>query len=138
MSTTKFEFEYDYDFFLIGIFCHHKDYRLAWSLNKNLEFDFSKEKDYTLTLKDQEQRFSLYSFYIDHQDLQYYLISNRGENGLLIPERKDVDYFLIVDGLFEHSKKGELIHEIRNLTEVLSVMEISPAQLNSKQNLLID
>lgn len=138
MNTTKLEFDYDYDFFLIGIFCHHKDYRLAWMLNKYLELDLSKSKDYIMFNKEQEQKFSMYVDYIDNQELYYYLISNRGENGLLIPERKDVDYFLMVDGLIETSKKGELVRKIRELNEVLSAMEINPAQLNSKQNLLIE
>jgi uncharacterized protein with NRDE domain len=138
MSTTKLEFEYDYDFFLIGIFCHFKDYRLAWSINRNLDFDLEKQSDYVLELKDQEQRFSAYNFHIESQDLYYYLLNNRSEHGLLIPEKKDVDYFLLVDGLVESSKKGELIKEIRGLNEVLSAVEINPQQLNSKQNLLID
>ncbi|MGB0403057.1 MAG: IPExxxVDY family protein [Salibacteraceae bacterium] len=138
MNKTKLEFDYDYDFFLIGIFCHHKDYRLAWMLNKYLELDLSKSKDYVMYNKDQEQKFSMYVDYIDNQELYYYLISNRGENGLLIPERKDVDYFLMVDGLIESSKKGELVKKIRELKEVLSAIEINPAQLNSKQNLLIE
>lgn len=138
MSTTKLEFEYDYNFFLIGIFCHFKDYRLAWSLNQHLGFDLSKARDYKLYSKNQEQLFSMYDFYIDNLELYYYLISNRGENGLLIPERKDVDYFLMVDGLYEASKKGELVQQIRGLKEVLSAVEINPSQLSSKENLLIE
>ena len=70
--------------------------------------------------------------------MYYYLLNNRSEHGLLIPEKKDVDYFLLVDGLIESSKKGELIKDIRNLNEVLSAVEINPKQLSSKQNLLID
>ncbi|MBD78986.1 MAG: hypothetical protein CL840_08715 [Crocinitomicaceae bacterium] len=138
MTTTKLEFEYDYDFFLIGIFCHFKDYRLAWSLNRNLDFDLEKQGDYVLETKDQQQRFSAYNYHIESQDLYYYLLNNRSENGLLIPEKREVDYFLIVDGLVESSKKGELIKSIRSLNEVLSAAEINPSELNSKQNLLID
>lgn len=138
MSTTKLEFDYDYDFFLIGVYCHHKDYRLAWSINKNLDFDLTKTEDYMLILKEQEQLFSMYTDYVDSQDLSYYLLSNRCETGFLIPERKDVDYFLIVEGLFESSGKGRLVEGIRGLKEVLSAVEIVPNQLNSKQNLLIE
>ena len=112
MSTTKFEFEYDYDFFLIGIFCHHKDYRLAWSMNKHMDFDWTKSNDFELSFDGSQQFFSIFSYFVESQDLQYYLVANRGENGMLIPERKDVDYFLIVDGLIEHSMKGNLLSDI--------------------------
>ena len=42
MATLSFE--YDYDFQLIGLYCHVKDYRLAWALNKRFEFDFVKQE----------------------------------------------------------------------------------------------
>ena len=138
MSTTKLEFEYDYDFFLIGIFCHYKDYRLAWSINRNLDFDLIREEDYVLEMKDFEQRFSKFNHYIESQDLHFFLINNRSENGLLIPEKKEVDYFLMVDGLVESSRKSQLISQIRELPEVISAVEVVPSELNSKQNLLIE
>jgi hypothetical protein len=138
MSTTKLEFDYDYDFFLIGIFCHYKDYRLAWSINEHTDIEFVRHEDYVLEIKDVEQRFSMFGHYVDSQDLYYYLINNRSENGFLIPEKKDVDFFMMVDGLIERSRKDGLIGEIRALPEVLSATEIVPAQLNSKQNLIID
>jgi hypothetical protein len=138
MCAYKLEFEYDYDFFLIGIFCHYKDYRLAWSINENTDIEFKRIDDYEIEIKNTQQQFSMFSFYVDSQDLSYYLINNRSEYGYLIPEKKDVDYFLMVDGLVERSKKDSLISEIRQLSEVLSATEIIPTELSSRQNLIID
>ncbi|UTW64156.1 IPExxxVDY family protein [bacterium SCSIO 12741] len=138
MSTSKLEFEYDYDFFLIGIYCHHRDYRLAWSLNRHLGLDLKKDNDYKLKSGEEFQYFPLYTFFVESQDLYYYLVGNRGENGWLIPEKKDVDYFLIVEGLFERSKKEILTQGIAKLKEVLTAVEIDPESLNSRQNLLME
>ncbi len=131
-------FEYDYDFQLIGLYCHFKDYRLAWALNKKFEFDFVKQEPYIITSSDESQEFSYYTYSIEHQELFYYLLSNRSNHGLLIPERKDVDYFIIVDGVYERSKKKEFIAELSSLNEVLSAVEVNPKELRSKQNLLME
>ncbi len=131
------DFEYDYDFQLIGLFCHFKDYRLAWALNKNFELSFVKQAPYTITNKEEQQNFSYYTYSIEHQELFYYLLSNRSDNGLLIPEKKDIDYFLIIDGVYERSRKREFIGELCKLNEVLSAIEVNPKELRSKQNLLL-
>lgn len=137
-QTSTLAFEYDYDFFLIGLYCHYKDYRLAWAINNVFEFDLIKQEPYTLEKQAEHQEFSMYTYFIEHQDLMYYLLSNRGENGLLIPERKDIDYFIIVDGLYERSKKLEFIKKLNGLKEVLSAVEVNAAALRSKQNLLME
>ncbi len=136
MATLSFE--YDYDFQLIGLYCHFKDYRLAWALNKRFEFDFVKQDPYAITNEEEIQEFSYYTFSIEHQELYYYLLANRSEHGLLIPERKDIDYFIIIDGLYERSKKKEFITQLSTLNEVLSAVEVNPKELRSKQNLLME
>jgi len=136
MATLSFE--YDYDFQLIGLYCHFKDYRLAWALNKRFEFDFVKQDPYSIKNKEDTQEFSYYTFLIEHQELYYYLLANRSEQGLLIPERKDIDYFIIIDGIYERSKKKEFLSQLSALNEVLSAVEVNPKGLRSKQNLLME
>ena len=107
-------------------------------MNKRFEFDFVKQEPYTIKNEDETQEFSYYTFLIEHQELYYYLLANRSENGLLIPERKDIDYFIIIDGLYERSKKKEFIAQLSALNEVLSAVEVNPKELRSKQNLFME
>ncbi|MCB0481061.1 MAG: IPExxxVDY family protein [Flavobacteriales bacterium] len=132
------DFDYDYDFYLVGIFCHYKDYRLAWTLNTYLNWDLKKEADYTILNADTEQAFSCYMYVIEDEEIIYYLLENRGSNGFLVPERKDVHYFLLVEGLMEKKRKEVIIHQIKGLKGVLSAIEIDPKSLRSKQNLLME
>lgn len=130
-------FEYDYDFQLIGLYCHFKDYRLAWAINKQFEFDLVKQAPYSIEQEEGKQEFSHFTYSIEHQELFYCLLSNRSDNGLLIPERKDIDYFMIIDGIHERSRKKEFISQLSGLKEVLSAVEVNPKELRSKQNLLM-
>ena len=42
MKKNQLLSEIDLDFSLVGISCHHKDYRFVWLLNKALQSDFTK------------------------------------------------------------------------------------------------
>lgn len=138
MNKFKLEIEYDYDFVLIGIASHEKDYRICWAINNKLGFDLKKTED--LEIKDKKQTessmFSMYMYENTEQYSEYYVIANRSANGLLVPEQKQVDYFLMIRGTVTDEQVEDIIKQLREVNLVLTAYEIDPNQLRSKQNLL--
>lgn len=94
-KILKLNDEDKFDFLLIGIVCHHRDYRLCMSLNKKLGIDLSKQDEYAVfnNKRMEDQTFSFYE-YIDEEEDRYSLIANKSLKGFLIPEQNQVDFFL--------------------------------------------
>src|SRR3954466_9882740 len=107
MAKLVLNIEYDFDFTLIGISCHEKDYRLSWTINNKLGIDLSKEKDLEIDVKKHKEPMihSFFAFEEEDQFKQFYLINNRGTKGLLVPEQKQADYFLMIKGTISADEK---------------------------------
>ena len=136
MAKLTLEVEEDYDFELVGICSHAKDYRLSWEINNVLEFDLEKGENYEINIKGDNQSYSFFSFIDDENHLEYYLINNRCSKGVLIPEEKKSDYFLLIRGILRGGEKEELINKIGEIKNVLTTYEVEVDQLKSKSNLL--
>lgn len=136
MSKVFLTLEDEFDFDLFGISCHARDYRLCWELNSKLKFDFQRTEDYEV--RQQRELISCASYEYTHEEdhINYYIIANRGENGFVVPEQKQADYFLIIKGSFNKERKEELMEKIRALNSVLAIYELDPNGLKSKRNLL--
>ena len=136
MSKVLLSLEEDYDFILIGISCHSKDYRLCWELNKLLFIDLIRTADLEISKKKELKSYSFYEFIDRDNYLEYYLISNLGNSGYLIPEQNKVDFFFMIKGSTSTNQKEDIICKINSLSLVLTSFSINPNQLKSKQNLL--
>lgn len=139
MGKHTLEIEYDYDFVLIGISSHEKDYRICWALNNQLGLDLVKTEP--LEIKDKKQdepsHFSLFCFELPDEFMEYFIIANRSEKGLLIPEQKQVDYFFIIRGEIEDGKIMEMVKQIKESNLVQTAFRVDVNALKSKQNLIL-
>lgn len=135
MAKFTLEIEEDFDFRLIGIFSHSKDYRLCWEINKTFNFDLLKGDNLTVQLKDNIQEHSFFSYHEEDELLEYYLISNRSEAGLLIPEEK-CDYFFLIKGHYRDNTITELRKQLNQLKPILATSIIEVEELKSKDNLI--
>jgi hypothetical protein len=136
MSKILLSIEEDYDFILIGVSCHTKDYRLCWEINKSLNSDLKRTEDLEISKKGEVNFFSFYEYIDEDNYIEYYLISNLGSNGYLIPEQKKVDFFLLLKGNTSTNQAKDIIGRINSLSLVLTSFKIDPNQLKSKHNLL--
>lgn len=138
MKKHLLEIEYDFDFVLIGISSHEKDYRICWALNNKLDIELTKTD--ALEIKDKKQEeassFSLFACERPDEFMEYLVIANRSEKGLLIPEQKQMDYFFVIKGEIEDETVQEMINKIKEINFVLTAMRIDPSVLKSKQNLI--
>jgi len=136
MSKFLLNIDEDYDFTLVGISCHSKDYRLSGEINKTLNLDLIRIEDLEIHKKDTISSYSFYEYIDADNYLEYYLISNRGNNGFLIPEQKKVDFFLVAKGNISDNHTNDVISKINTLSLVLTSFSIDPNLLKSKHNLL--
>ena len=136
MAKLVLEFEDDYDFQLIGICSHVKDYRICWELNQHIELDLVKEDNFSIYIKGNEQTYPFYKFHDEESLKEYYLIGNRGELGLLIPEESEIDYFLMIKGHIVNNEIEDLSKKISKIKSVLTTILIDTSQLKSKENLV--
>lgn len=136
-TVLKFDDDDQFDFILIGIVCQHKDYRLCHELNTTLDIVLKREEDYDIfNGKRMEQvSFSFYEYLTDEDD-QYYLLSNKGKLGWLIPEQKQIDYFFIIRENVTRINQSELINRLKEVTIILGTFKMDPKNLKSRENLL--
>lgn len=134
MAKKVLSIEYDFDFKILGVSSGLKDYRFCWHLNQVLDFEMSRESDIVFPKGSIHNRFS-YSF--PETERQIHLIANKGSSGFFVPEKKQVDYFLL---LKEWNESGTIItlkKQLKTIEQVLFVFEISPQELRSKENFLL-
>jgi len=123
---------------LVGISCHLKDYRLSFLLNHHLNLDFIKKSDFPLTVspKKEADSFSFYHCRDEDQFNVYYLLSNRGQESFLLPEMKQTDFLLLVEGPFKKNRLDRIQQQIRGIPNVLTCFEIKLLSLKNYETLL--
>ena len=127
-------------FSLVGISCHLMDYRLLFSLNKELEFDFIRESDFKPSSVNQEfeEGFAFYLYRNEDQRLAYYLIANRNQGQLLLPAMKQLDYVMIIEGDSTREGKQTLLSAIRAIPKVITAFEIRFQELKNHESFLTE
>lgn len=136
MAKITLSFEENFDFFLIALSSHVKDYRICWSINQCLSIGLKKAENLELKLKNEIIGFSLYDFYLEEEMKEYFLIGNRCPKGFLIPEKKQVDYFLIVKGPIKKAEKSHILSCLKQQSIILQAFELNTNELKSKKNLI--
>jgi hypothetical protein len=138
VGKTKLQVEYDFDFTLLGISCHESDYRFGWMLNKATGMNFLKEEDLVVPIKDKQSAHSIFSCEIEENFCTYHIIANKGTSGLLIPESRNTDYFLVIKGPVQQDSLDDLLSQVRSISKVQTVFPVNVNDLKSKHNLLFE
>lgn len=126
------------DFELIGICSHHSDYRLVWGLNQELRLQLAKCDDLFAITNKKGQIVSEHSYYFwyDQENLvEFYLIRNKSEGKFLIPERNQIDYFLIVreNILLEME---DLLEQVKKINSVMAAYLFDAETLPSAEQII--
>ena len=138
MARYLLEEDITFNFHLIGISSHYHDYRLCWGVNKLLDFNLQRsEIEILIQEKKGEDVMAFPAFYFlcPDSEILFELISNRNEEGYLIPEMKQADYFLKFDDFYADSV-SELIQKLRSITMINMAFQVDPENLRSKYNLI--
>ncbi len=128
------------DFELIGICSHHSDYRLAWGINKILELELTKSEEPFVIQSKKGTVVSQHSFhvFIDEVDhMEWYLIKNKSEGKFLIPEKNQIDYFLILRENVLHDL-DELVERIRESNSVMAAYVFEAEAIPSAELIIFE
>jgi hypothetical protein len=140
MKKAKLQIEPAFDFELLGIVSPIREYRMAWLVNQELELNLIKADDLELEFLNAEKlEIAQYLLSLPHGFIQ--LLKNKAINSTqqaayLIPELKNLDYFLLVQ---DETEELDLINFVKKLSRnplVQSIVRIDITKLKSKENLL--
>lgn len=136
----KLDSSFDKDYTLIGIVSHHRDYRLIWSVNEKLQLHLVKLDNLKVfnDRKGETQEYSLYHYNEPQTFKTYYFIANQGEQGLLFPEQRQTNFFLLIKGNVSEEMKTEIVKQIYTIGIILTVHSIPLSSVKNVDNFLSD
>ena len=128
-----------FDFDLIGISANIPDYQLVAKINEVLHIDLERKRDdYTYMSKNEldNKYFRWYSYIPKDEDLEIYLIVNKGDNGYLVEEIKQMNSFVLIFGELNYLKSNEVAQQIKSIPQVIASTIIDIDTLKSKNNFI--
>lgn len=116
---------------LAGIVSHLPDYRIVHFLNKELKYTLAKLPDMSVSAgsKSEVGKFSFYSCYNKEYSITFCLIGNKSEDFILVPQLKNIDYFLLMMNLSERYNITEIAGKVRAIPGVIMVQWIEPDKI---------
>ena len=85
------EDEIKLDMTVLAINSHVKGYNLCWHINKKLCSNFINTE---IFIGEKKESFS--AFEVEYENKKITLVNNKSKKGVLMPEKKNVDFFIIV------------------------------------------
>ena len=137
MKKHKLFTELSFDFGLIGISCHEKSYKLVWAINNNTGLNLVEDANIEIVEKGAKESTFFPRFSFENENGVFYnLVSNKTENGFLIPELSNFDYFMQLTGNTTSEIRDSLIKEFRNVDIIMASLKIDPKCLRNKDRFL--
>lgn len=138
MAKKKLQIGHDFDFFLFGISCPERPYRVCWALNQQLKTDLSKDKDVELMEKGSRVPtiFSVFTFRDEEMFTDYRVILNKAGSKLLVGEYRQADYLLMVQGGIPSSEKSNILRKVKEVPFIQTAFEIDPQKIKSKEHFI--
>lgn len=152
--------EVEEDYQLLAIHSSLEEYKVAYLLNKHLQISFKRAThDLDFNHGDVQALYPLYHFKEPEQYRTYYLIKNKYKGPVkkvvssgslfseedispqltyLIPEHKNVDYFLKIEEDMDESQLQEILQLIASIPNIVTTYIVDHNQLKSKNNLILE
>ncbi|MBN2214550.1 MAG: IPExxxVDY family protein [Bacteroidales bacterium] len=123
---------------IIGISSHENDYRLSWAINNHLGFKFSRTENlkYHNDKIQETQTFSVFSHIEEDYELKYYLVSNTGQNGFLLPEYRNVDFLFLIYGEVTENELNDILGRMKQMEIINLAFQISDLSSKSIEKLV--
>jgi len=140
MKKTKLFVEPTFDFELLGLVSPVKDYKMAWLINRDLNLDLVRSEDVQIEfLSSPRLEISQYFLSLPHGFIQ--LLKNKALNtsqqlAYLIPELRNLDYFLLVQDQTHQTSITTFVEQLTKNPLIQSVVKLDVSKLKSKENLL--
>jgi hypothetical protein len=137
VTRTILKVDFDYDFDLLALVTPLKGHRLCWLLNRDLGFSFARKSDIELNRSSDKQldHFPIYQSDDALTRTQYFVLSNKYNGAMLIPEVKEADYFLMIKG---KADKEKLMQSLGQELQLQAIFEVDPEGLKSREHLIFE
>jgi len=138
-KVHKLAFDFESDFSLIGIASHENDYRLSWAINKALKCELAKSHDLVINHPKHkiEINYSMYEFSDLNNYASYHLISNKSDQGFLLPEYKNIDFIFRISGLSEEDDINKLLIQLKKIEIIITAFSIDDISDKQKRIFII-
>lgn len=114
-------------FVVLGLNSHVKNYKLCWSINKELQLNLEKKKDHNVQDDLWFARFN----YTCPDGIEYNLLSNRSKKGYLLPSHKSVNYFMVIKNDYWQQDKDIFMEKLRAIENILLVFELDTSLIKN-------
>ncbi len=121
---------------VIAISSHVNDYRLCWALNQSLGLDLAKRD--TDLIDQGPERMASYTVFDHHEEdtnTTVSLVANHDAEGVLIPDQRQADYFLVIDPE-SNLRPVDLLERIRRTEFVLAAFPLEFSTIKGAYKLL--
>ncbi len=127
--------DYEHAFLAIGICSPQKDYRLCWLLNKHLETDLRKIRDFSYTPPGLKEKldFAVYRYLNERKRMDYSLVANRSSGYMLFPDPKNLDYLFLVRNPSDQFEPAGILAMIRKTPFVQAAFMVD-GKLGKQEN----
>ena len=113
------EDEIKLDMTVLAVNSHVKGYNLCWHINKKPCSNFINTE---IFIGEKKESFS--AFEVEDENKKIYLVNNKSKKGVLMPEKKNVDFFIIVEPEMKNTAKQEFISKLREISKILLIFEV--------------
>jgi hypothetical protein len=140
MKKTKLFIEPAFDFELLGLVSPVKDYKMAWLINRDLNLDLVRSEDVKIEfVASPKLEISQFFLSLPHGFIQ--LLKNKALNtsqqlAYLIPELRNLDYFLLVQDQTQQLSISTFMDHLGKNPLIQSVVKLDVSKIKSKDNLL--
>lgn len=140
-KKLKLNVKYVPEFEVLGLFSSLSEHRLCWFVNSLLNIKLYREKDVLLYPYRAESPV-LFPFYI-YKDktlmINYYIIKNRAEDHVLLPEPKNLDYLMLLRAKDIRIDLDDMVNRLRKIPQIsMAVWFKEPGKVKNLDSLLYD
>lgn len=107
-------------------------------VNKGLNFNFIRADDLHLDPLHGSAPafFSFFEYSWESSETEFYLISNKGSEGYLIPEMNKTDYLLMIKNYIDEDDLDDIVLKLNKVPEIVAAVKVDPKKIKSRENLL--
>ena len=121
------------DMTVLAINSHVKGYSLCWHINKKLCTNFTKKE---ILIGENKEVF--FAFEGEYENKKITLVNNRSKKGVLMLEKKNVDFFIIAEPEIKNAAKEEFISKLREISKILLIFEVNIEKEQEAHRLIIN
>ncbi|MBN3035297.1 MAG: IPExxxVDY family protein [Bacteroidales bacterium] len=134
-KRIRLEMDAGSDDVIIGISCHKRDYWLAYHLNNILKWHLARIGDLPVRRKKtiESLHYPLFHYHDPDNRIAVFMLANYHPQGVLFPEYRNLDYFLLLNGQEGLRKSASMAESIRKIPHILTATVIRMDQLKDAE-----